>query len=483
MRHFALPVALTAALWGSTALAAATPEGAAGLTALFQTYLGAAPGVVTVAPEGDAYGVKIDFTPLLAKLPASDAEASVSPLTFQLIDNGDDTWSMTQDQSFALSVKVPGQADLSLNIANITSAGVFDASLQAFSTSTTKLSDMQVKETVAPTMGQPTDVTYAIASASYDTTAAPGAKGGVDSTVSFSAEGFTETFSLPPMAEGAAPSTLTFRANDYTGSGLIEGLRPDAIYKLVAFFVAHPDKAAIAADQDMLKAIVTGGLPLFEHMSQSATMAGLTAETPVGRFSADTIDVQIEANGLVEKGLVREAFALKGLALPQGLVPDWATDLVPGDVSVDLALSRFDLDAPVRLFLQAADLTKNPPVGPETEQQLLAALLPDGVVDLTIAPGEATAPAFGLGYEGTLSFGPQSQAPAGHARLSLTGIDAIKSALSAAPADMSQQILPALAMAEGMSKPGDNGALLWEIEMTDQGHLLINGTDMSGMAQ
>ncbi len=482
MRHFSIPLALTAALWGTTALAEATPEGAAELTATLQTYLGATAGVVSVAPEGEAYGVKIDFTPLLAKLPPEAGTATVTPITFQLTDNGDDTWAYTQDQSFAFTLKSPGTADISANIANLKSTGTFDEALQSFSTSTSTLTDVQVKELVTDPAGSATDVQYSVASTQYDSTAVVGANGGVDSTMTYSATGFAETFTIPG-GEGMPPTVISLRADDYTGNGVVEGLRPDAVYKLVAFFVANPEAAAIAAKQGDLKTIVTEGLPIFAHLVANAAMNGVSVETPMGPVGIASAKVDVEANGIVEQGLVREAIAVNGLTLPPGLVPEWAATLVPSDVTLDFGLSRFNLDAPVRLFLQAADLTKQPPVGPEVEQQLLAALLPEGVVDLTIAPGTTTAPDYTLGYTGTLAFGPQTTVPVGKATVSLTGMEKVTATIQAAPPEINQQFAPFLAMATGMAKPGEAGALVWELETTAAGGMLINGTDLSGMAQ
>lgn len=478
MRHFSL--GLAAALWGTSALAQATPEGAAELTALLQTYLGAVPGVVTVAPEGESYGVKLDFAPLLAKLPEAGAEASISPLVFSLTDNGDDTWEMTQDQSFDLQLNVPGQLDLSLHVANIAGEGIFDESLATFASSSTRFTDMALSETVAdPTLGD-TKVSYAIASGQYETAAEAGAAGGVDSTMTYALEGISEVFTLPAMTEGAPAGEVTVRVESYTGNGSTEGLRPDAIYKLIAFFVANPSEAAIAAQQDGLKAIISDGLPLVDHLISTGTATAMSAETPLGPMSLETAEIEVELNGIVEEGLFREAFSLGGLQLPAGLVPEWAAPLVPSDLSVDMTVSRFNLLAPAKLLLAALDLTKDPALAPEAEEQLLAALLPEGVVDLSLAPGGVTAPVFTLDYEAEVTAGPMAPLPTGSATLSLTGMAEINAALQAAPPEISGQAAPMLAMAEGMAKPGAEGELVWEIEMTPEGGLLVNGMDMMG---
>lgn len=84
------------------------------------------------------------------------------------------------------------------------------------------------------------NVQYSVASTQYDSTAVVGANGGVDSTMTYSATGFAETFTIPG-GEGMPPTVISLKADDYTGNGVVEGLR-DAVYKLVAFFVATPKR-------------------------------------------------------------------------------------------------------------------------------------------------------------------------------------------------------------------------------------------------
>ena len=467
-------------VWSGVALAEpATVDGAAAITAALQTYLGASEGVVTVAPEGESYGVKLDFAPLLSKVPEKDFESSVTPIIFQLVDQGDGTWKMTQDQAFNLMIKMPGAAEISLAAANVKSDGVFDLALQAFTSSSSTITDMSLAEKIADPSAGDVDVKYHIDSMVFDSTAVAGVTGGVDGTSNTLVTGLKEEFSLPPMGEGAPPTNIVANVQSYAAKSTVAGYRPDAIYKLVAYFVAHPDEAAITGSQDELKALISAGLPLFENMKSDGTLTGLSVETPMGVFAAATGGVQIDINGLVADGLFREAFTLDGFTIPAGLAPEWATDLVPTKLVMDFKVSRFNLLAPVKLLVATMDLTKTPPMAPEQDQAMLAALLPDGVVDVTLAPGGLSAPAYDLAYEGSMTAGPMG-APSGKARLTLAGIDKVQAALNAAPDDQKSQILPMLGMAQGMAKPGENGALVWELEMTHDGAMMVNGMNMGG---
>ena len=475
MRYASL-IALPLSLCASLASAEATPEGAEALTATLQTYLGATEGVVTVTPEDDYYDVSLDFAPLIAKAPP-EVKTTITPIEFSLTDNGDGTWDMEQDQPLDFTLSVPGAADISVKVASLQSTGTFDEALQTFTTSTTTASDIAVVEKITdPSTKSETNVAYSLASIKYASTAEAGAAGGVDSTGTYEATGLSETMTIPEMG---MPITLT--AESQSGTADISGLRPDAMYKLLAFAVANPDAAAAAAQQDTLKGIIKDGLPLFAHLGTTGTLNTLKVETPMGIVGLTDMAVEVELNGLVDDGLFREAFTLNGLSLPAGLVPEWAAQLVPTALSLDFKASRFNLAAPVAILLDTMDLANPQPNTPEQDQALLAALLPDGVVDITLAPGSVTSPLYTLTYEGAFSAGPATPMPVGKATVTATGLTAVEQALAAAPPEMSGQFIPVLQMATSMAKPGENGALVWELEATAAGGMLVNGTDMMGV--
>lgn len=460
----------------SAPAAEATPEGAAALTSVMQTYLGTTKGVVSVQPGGEAYAVTLDFAPLIAKAPEG-VTISVSPLQFNLTDLGDGTWQMQQDQSLTFSAIAPGAAEIVGSVGSLTSEGIFSAELGAFITSTTKISDIALTEKITDAQLGNTDVAYAIRGLSYESTAAAGTAGGVDSKSSFVLEGLTESFTLPGIE---MPLSLTAALT--TGNSEITGLRPDAFYKLIAFFVANPDQAAIALRQDDLKSILQAGFPLFDHMTSTSTTASVAVDTPMGPAGLANVTIEVEANGVVSDGFVREAIRFDGLTLPAGVVPDWAVDLVPQAVSLDFSLSRFDLAAPAKLLLNMINLaTPEVPLTPEQNMALMLALMPEGVVAVTIAPGGIKAPLYEVTYEGALTFGAE-QGPDATATITATGMTAVKQALTKAPEEIGMQIAPALGMAEGLAKPGENGVLIWELQATPGGPMMVNGVDMMGMA-
>lgn len=473
MRFHAVSLALTAALWGSTALAQATPEGAADLTAVLQTYLGSTPGVVTVTPEGEAYGVKLDFGLLLAKLPP-EVTASVSTLNLTVTDNGDGTWAYEMDQPVSLDYAIGTQMKTSTRYGAFKLSGVFDEALGDSREYRAEITDITTEQTQnEPEMGTML-VKGAVASAVYEGGAE---EAGEAVTGHFTGEATGMSYDITfPGGEGAPPMTITAAIGGGNVEGTITEYHPAALYGLLAWFVAHPDPAAIEADKAGLKAQIEGGLPFFQNVLVSGAYTDVNVTSPVGPFAADELGVTIDINGAVADGKFREAFTVSGLSIPEGLVPPFAADLVPTDLSLDVGASRFDVAAAAGLMLGMLDLPAGSPPPEGFDAQMMAALLPEGAVDVTLAPGGITAPAYALTYEGSMSAGPMAM-PTGAAKIGMTGMEAVLAALQSAPPEMTQDILPMLAMAQGLGKPEGEG-LVWEVTMAPNGAVAVNGMEL-----
>ncbi len=152
-------------------------------------------------------------------------------------------------------------------------------------------------------------------------------------------------------------------------------------------------------------------------------------------------------------------------------------DMVPSSFVFDFDVSGFDLASPAGMMLDNLDLSKDPPLPKEMEQQLLSALLPQGIVKIGLGPSSVVSNIAQIGAKGSMTAGPMAM-PAGEAEVTLAGFEALLAAIQAVPADMGMgQMIPMMMMAKGMSKPGENGALLWEIKSTPEGSVTINGVD------
>ncbi len=479
--RFALPVLF--ALCATTALAeTATPEGAARLEATFRTYLGQEAGVVKVEPAGAAYDVTLDANPLFAKVSDPGFKANMTPLEMTLTEQGGGLWGVSTDQAFALSIKAGDEFEYTQQASALRWNGIFDESLQGFSSSSVEVADVTGKQTMRDPAGTVGTSTSAVASMRYQTTGTAAAGGGIDSTSQAVLSGYVITTPLPPAVPDAVPQVLKITTGEYVVDSTAKAFRPDAFYRLIAWFVAHPSEAAITADQSGLKEVLAQGVPYFQNYSGTGTIRDIKVASPVGDIGIGTIGISVSANGIVSDGLFSEGISFSGLTLPEGLVPDWAKEMVPAEGSIKVTVSRFDAAAPTRMFIDAFDLTQPTPVPDSMAPQFLAAFLPGGDVKIDIAPGNMTAPIYDLRYEGSFLAGPAGT-PTGKATVTLTGADALVEAFNKAPEGGGREGGMGLAMARGMAKPGADGALVWDLEATADGKMMVNGTDMSALGR
>ncbi len=473
----------------SLALAApATPEEAARLTGVFESLLGKEPGVVSVAPQGEAYDVTLDFTPYLKKFASAAFKGTISPYPMTLTPQGGGKWTVTQDAPFSISGEMADVFRINLNLGNVKATSVFDEAVGTFTTSTAVIKDMTFDEfvTVPDASGAGpaavTRITYAVKNTSYESKLAPAAGDTVEGTIRMVSTGFTETFNLPPTAPGGMPMDFTITADSVTQDMGYKGMKAKAIADIVRWFIAHPSEAEIDAGRAEMVKVVEAALPLFGTINSTAQMSNITVTTPFGPVGIAKAGVNIDMNGAVKDGMLREAFSAEGITLPPGLVPPFAADLVPEKFSIDFTVSDFDLAAPAKLLLAHTAKTKDAPT-PELEAELMKALMPSGAVKITLAPGHVTSKIADIGYEGAMTAGPVAM-PTGSALITAKGFDAAVGALNAAPPELglSQATIGMLA-AKGFSKTESDGSISWKIESTPEGGVLVNGVDMSKLGK
>ena len=462
------------------AAAPATPEGAAQVEAALRTYLGATPGILTVTPEGESYAVTLDPAPWIA-LAEGKATAEVTPVHFAVADNGDGTWAVTADEPISVKASVPGALALDLAVASFAFDCTFDVALMACQTATSTAGAITLDQTTTEPDGTTTEVSYRIARIDSETTAAPAAAGtGVDSRMHYTATDVAETIRVTPGAGGGQmPMNLDIAIASYDVTTEAGALRSVGLYGLFAWLVAHPTEAAVEADAEGLKSAIHGALPLWSTLSGTGEARSISVATPFGSGSADSMTVGFDMSGISPEGRFRESLAVKGLKLPAETMPAWMPPLVPSEATLDVAVSGFDLAAPAGLILDTLG------TGAESDEafdaKLLAALMPAGKVTITLAPQGAVTPTYTLDYEGGFDAGP-ARMPEGRVTVGATGIDAALEALNAAPEDVRSGAVPGIMMLRGIAKPAGVGRFVWEIVMTPDGKVTVNGMDMSALA-
>ena len=270
---------------------------------------------------------------------------------------------------------------------------------------------------------------------------------------------------------------IKFGGGDFSGTAT--GAKTSAVPPLLKFLAAHQDKDEMVKDQQGFKDMLIALLPVFNNGQGQGTINKIEVQTPMGLAAIDKLNVNINVNGAVKDGHFEEGLSVEGVALPPGLVPAWAASLVPKNSGFNIAITGFDAETPTKSWLQALDLSKDPPVAPDVVDALMGTFLPKGVVDVTISKTGVSNDTYAFTVEGTFAAGPQAM-PTGKAHLTAKGLDDLMKVVQASPPEAGLQSSAALIIAaKGLGKAGSDGALSWDVEATPDGKVSVNGTDMS----
>ena len=471
----------------STAGFAAATEGeAASILASIQSYVGAEPGVVTVTPDGDGYDIAFDAMPYLKKITEKGFTAKVDTYHFKAVPQGNGLWAVTSSAPFAASASVPDIFSFAMESPKVEWNGTYNDTLFAFMDSNYSISNMSISQTQ-------TDKNTKIVSKGATViesmigkgTATDTGNGFVDSdgTLTFSGLVSSTTMEMPPEMVQAGMPNINYVANMTKGvyTTTAKGLSSKPLMEVAAFFVSHPTKELIIKDQAVLKEKLLATLPFFAALQSDGTFENLSVDTSYGKFAMAGGGSKVGLSGAVKEGRVAEGFEINGLTLPDGLpLPPWSKGLIPTKMKIGFEVSGFDLEAPTRKFITEMDVSKEEPVPPGSEAAYLAAFAPTNGVKLTIPAGEITADLFSLTYEGTsdISF---AGLPKVNAKFRMTGMDKVIAQLQQAATDQTaQQGMAMLFAAKGIGK-ADGDAITWDVTMSPEGKLLVNGTDFSAM--
>jgi hypothetical protein len=475
---FAIPFLMSVS---TAALAAATGEEAQRLTELFQSYLGAEPGVVTVGTDGDNYAAKIDLAPLTKKAAESGTEFTVSPIELSISDEGEGKWNVSQSGPFVVSIKNGAALAADLKIEEYKWEGVFDEKLGTFESSQGEAKGIALVEKIDDPKQGKMDINATIKSMTVEQSGSASASGGADITSKYELDSISETFATTGGEAGVPPLNLVLTADNAIYETSAKNLKSKSVLDILAFFISHQGKDLIIKDQATLKAALSAGLPLFDNLNSKGTFNKIAIVSPVGPITLDSMIVGVEGNGIVKDGKFRESVSVTGITPPPGIVPPWAVTLVPKTVTFDFQGTGFDLASPAQMILAAVDFSKDPPLPAGFEATLLPALLPTGAMNIGLNPTSISNDLYSIAAEGAVMAGAASM-PSGKGTIKAKGLDEVLKVIQSAPPEMGLQGGVAMIVGfKGMGKAEADGTVTWNIESAGDGKVLINGIDISQM--
>ena len=471
---------------GSMALAApATQQEAERLTALFKAMMGKDADILSLTANGEHFAVKLDLATLQSRS-GSVSPITIPPLLLKLQDHGGGKWQADLATPYEFSgkeTKDGKETQAAVRVGAISVTGTFDQSLGAFAAAKGNVSDVSFSIKESGASSELNNFSFIMKNVSLDINSGltqPLAEL-ADARFHIALSGISGGADLPPAEKMPDGLKFSFVMDSASRTLDLKGVRTGALVKLIDLAKTMQGKEKEDAARIAAAKLLKESLPLFSTASYSSSLYGVKIVTPFGDAGLASMISDLSVNGIETKGRAQMIAALSGLTLPSGIpqeiLPKLAVELMPQAMSIDVSVTDYDLASPAIMLLNHLAMTKDEP-SPELEKLLLAALLPNGEVTITLAPGSYRSPALTVGYEGSMVAGPEKM-PFGQSTISAKGLDQVIELIKAAPKKLENGIYGILA-AKGFGKVAADGTVTWKIETTREGEVKVNGVTMPG---
>lgn len=458
-------------------------DGAARLSQDLSRYIGPdaiANKIVTVVPDGAAYRITFDVNALAGLIPPeAKAKVDVAPLVIAVKPLGDGTWDVSGDAIPAGSFEADGpegRYSMRWAVADGKHSGIYDPALAAFramegTQSGMTMSSKEPRQQMQASTGR----------GAFKMTGAASPAGGADLTFNQALADFMETVQIAEEPGGPSmPVTVT--ADNLVIDGNAKGYRTRALLDLLAFGVAHPDKAKLAASQADLKSTLLAALPFWDRLDSTYRFDDLKVETPLGAFSAATVTSGFGMDGFIQNGTLAYKIALAGMTIPAGVAPVWSGPLLPTDIELNISSVGFDLDGAARKVIEGFDLNSDP-VLPDAVVNGIAADFVMNPPKVVIQRSTARNADTELAFEGEVTF-PAGK-PDANVTVDVAGFDRLIEKLHAASKSEPKitQYLPMALVAKGFGKTLPDGRTQWVVQAKADGSVSVNGVKLRGADQ
>ncbi|MBW0158399.1 hypothetical protein [Sedimentimonas flavescens] len=217
-------------------------------------------------------------------------------------------------------------------------------------------------------------------------------------------------------------------------------------------------------------------IPFFDQISVRAELENAKISVAqVGEYHVDGLELSVDSRGATADGMVVASLGVAGLSLPKKILADWQAAIAPRSGKVTFSFSDFNADKFANMWLLYAldSWTMR-----QARQTWMEASFPKGAFKLSVHPAWISGEGYDLMLDGDIYVDAKTGEPAeGQATARMTGLDNVLNALRSAPPEMSD-LLMALMMARGFSKWEADGGLVWNLKLSEDGDLSVNGASV-----
>jgi hypothetical protein len=280
---------------------------------------------------------------------------------------------------------------------------------------------------------------------------------------------------VDPAANGPAkPVHVSAQGENAAVGILLSHFQPQPLLDVWRFVAAHPERADYAHDFEAFKSVINGLIADRLALDESLMVGKLDFSAASGMIEVEGGEAKL---GVVSNGAesgFSEHFAAKSIKLPEGLVPPMFAAVTPTSFDAGFKATGFDIVSAAKEW--AADVKADADgltLSDADQAKVSAALMQSRPIVIDIEPSHILGPSLDVALEGKVTI--DKKKPSGVITIKVKNFDQTVQAIQALDPEARQKLVPVIAMAKGLAKPGPDGALVWVAEMGRDSVMKING--------
>ncbi|OWV90487.1 hypothetical protein ATY75_14875 [Rhizobium sp. N122] len=435
-------------------------------------------GFISVNPAGTRYEIIYDLAKLLAKVdPAKFAINGLTPFsTFATpLDSG--LWNIEGDNKLNVSGHFKGPdekpTDFAYSIASLGYTGLFDPAISYLRSGTFTAKDIKVS---SKSDTEEVHASIAGMDQKLSSTDSAGGNGRID----FAGSGSMSTF--VEQVSGLQMPPIEIRADSIDFDAKVNGLPAKQIREIVLFVLDHLDEKELSPENsDKIKGMLKEAFPLLASFSETIGLNNLTVSSQMGNGGVKAFGYNLAVDG--PSDAMRFGFGMNAqdISFDSPLMPANYSPFLPTSFELQLAMPNLDF-ATFGEALMAMDFnaTKEPE---QSGDEMAKKLFRDGRLAVEFPKISAKSEVYDIDVTGKIEGRVDTEKDYSmEATIFARDLDKTIAAvqeLAKTDPDLNQ-VSFGIMMVKGFAKTDADGRSRWDISISRDGAVAVNGQVVKG---
>ena len=432
-------------------------------------------GGISVKPVSAHYEVTYDLQKLFDKLNVTDFDITgLKPLALLATPLDSGLWNIEGNNALDVTARSkPGSTpdtEFRYALASSTFKGVFDPALHYLRSMDMKGNGITFATTTTDNGVQKNDAT--VDSIGYTLSSSDsGEPGRLDIKMDGSLQSLHDKIS----SDSATLGEIKVAAIDFNASATKLPLK--AVNSLLRFVSEHKETKTLSdADSLALKALLMDAMPIVGSFDESVAFKDIAVTTPIGDGGLQKLGYFFKVAG--PSNAMHADFGLNAekLTLASGLVPEDYIAFIPDAADVQVQVPNLNFSALMDI-LQQTDF-KVPDNNTAMDAKLQHAMFPDGTMTINFPKISAVSGLYDVEASGSMR-GWLNEKDRVSMKMTVLARDLDKTIAAVQEAAKTKtdlaQLSFGLMMAKGFAKTDADGRSRWEIDLSDDGGVKVNG--------